>query len=194
MQNLDTSAVLGLAALVALAPLSIVLARALSAYRRYRGRRVVVCPEKLAFTEVEVDAGAAAFAAPYGPPRLRLKSCTHWPERWPCGEECLAQVKAAPEACLVRKILTDWYVGKACLSCGRQFGPIRWHDHEPALAGPTGDTVAWKDVPVERLLEVLFSHRPVCWSCHGAETFRREHPELVTDRPPRASLRPRVGA
>jgi hypothetical protein len=191
MPNVATY-LLGLAALVALAPLAMGLGKALAAYRRYRGRRVVVCPERLAFTEVEVDAGAAALTAPYGPPRLHLKSCTHWPERWPCGEECLAQVRAAPEACLVRKILSDWYVGKACFYCGRPFGTIHWHDHEPALLGPSGTTVAWKQVPVERMLEMLFSYRPICWSCHVAESFRREHPHLVADRPSRASLHPRA--
>ena len=29
---------------------------------------------------------------------------------------------------------------------------------------------------------MLDSYLPVCWDCHIAESFRREHPELVTDR------------
>ena len=28
---------------------------------------------------------------------------------------------------------------------------------------------------------------PVCWNCHIAESFRREHPDLVTDRDNRAT-------
>ena len=37
--------------------------------------------------------------------------------------------------------------------------------------------------PLEKLQEVLATHWPVCWNCHVAETFRREHPELVAHRP-----------
>ena len=31
------------------------------------------------------------------------------------------------------------------------------------------------------------THLPVCWNCHIAESFRREHPELVVDRPASSS-------
>jgi hypothetical protein len=34
------------------------------------------------------------------------------------------------------------------------------------------------------LQETFATHQPVCWDCHIAQTFRREHAELVTDRPP----------
>jgi hypothetical protein len=46
-------------------------------------------------------------------------------------------------------------------------------------------TVSWDDVPPEKLADVFQTYQPVCWSCHIAETFRRDHPELVTDRPAR---------
>jgi hypothetical protein len=32
------------------------------------------------------------------------------------------------------------------------------------------------------VVDVLATHRPVCWNCAVAEGFRRAHPELVTDR------------
>ena len=35
----------------------------------------------------------------------------------------------------------------------------------------------------EQLPEIFATHQPVCWNCHIAESFRRLHPELVTDRP-----------
>jgi len=38
-------------------------------------------------------------------------------------------------------------------------------------------------IPAEKLQEVLRTDWPVCWNCHVAETFRREHPELVVNRP-----------
>jgi hypothetical protein len=34
------------------------------------------------------------------------------------------------------------------------------------------------------LPEVFLTYAPVCWDCHIAETLRREHPELIVDRPP----------
>jgi integrase len=49
--------------------------------------------------------------------------------------------------------------------------------------GPDRKTVQWSDLPAEKLPQVFETHRPVCWSCHIAQTFRRGHPELVVDRP-----------
>jgi hypothetical protein len=40
---------------------------------------------------------------------------------------------------------------------------------------------------------VLATHVPVCWDCRVAKTFRREHPELLTDRPPRLAPPPSMG-
>lgn len=176
--------ILGVAALVGAGVLAAALRLAFRAYRRYRGTRVVVCPEKAEFAAVEVDAMTAAISAPYGKPDLRLDSCSLWPEREGCGQACLAQIEAAPEACLLRTILTDWYQGKTCAFCGKPFGDIRWLDHKPALLGRETVTVEWREVAPELVVSVLASHRPVCWDCHVAETFRREHPDLVTDRSP----------
>jgi hypothetical protein len=176
--------VLGVAALVGAGVLAVALRVALRAYLRYRGTRVIVCPEQVEFAAVEVDAVTAALTAPYGKSDLRLESCSRWPERGDCGEACLAQIEAAPEACLLRTILTDWYQGKSCALCGKPFGEIRWMDHEPALLGSEGVTVEWRETAPELVVSVLASHRPVCWNCHVAETFRRQHPDLVTDRAP----------
>jgi hypothetical protein len=60
---------------------------------------------------------------------------------------------------------------------------IQWHDHRPALLSPDKKTVQWSEIPAEELPEVFEKHLPVCWSCHIAETFRREYPEPVVDRP-----------
>jgi hypothetical protein len=55
-------------------------------------------------------------------------------------------------------------------------------DHYTALLADDGTTIEWPDVPAERLPAALRTQPPVCWNCHIAETFRRLHPELVTDR------------
>jgi hypothetical protein len=177
--------VAGVGALVGLGVLCLLGRRVLRAWMRYRGTRIVVCPESLEMVAVEVDAGHAAATAPQGRPQLRLEACTRWPERAGCGQECLGQIESAPEACLLRNILADWYGGKSCAMCGRVFGPIRWHDHAPALLSPGGATVEWSAFAPEQVVDVLASHEPVCWDCHVVETFRHEHPELVTERPPR---------
>jgi len=177
--------VAGVAVLVGLGVLFLFARRLLGAWLKYRGTRIVVCPESREMVAVEVDAGHAAFSAPQGRPQLRLEACTRWPERKGCGQECLGQIESAPEACLLRNILADWYAGKSCAVCGRTFGVIQWHDHKPALLGRDGVTVEWDGFKAEQVVDVLASHEPVCWDCHIAETFRHEHPELVTERPRR---------
>jgi hypothetical protein len=154
-------------------------------YRRYRGTRVILCPESGEPAAVEVDATlAAATQASTGKPLLQLATCSRWPERQGCGQECLAQIEAAPEDCLARTMLARWYEGKRCVFCHHEIGAIHWMDHRPSLRNPQGATVDLADVRPEELPRVLSSHAPVCWNCHIAETFRRQHPELVVDDPP----------
>jgi len=174
--------VLGVVVLVGLGALVVVGRRALRAWLVFRGTRVVVCPESREMVTVEVDARRAALTAPQGRPQLRLESCTRWPERQGCGQECLGQIESAPQACLLQSILGDWYQGKACAFCGRRFGVVRWHDHKPALLAANGALVEWSSFRPEQVIDVLATHRPVCWDCRVAEGFRREHAEQVTDR------------
>jgi len=175
----------GVVVLVGLGTLFLYGRRLVAAWLRYRGTRVVVCPETREMVAVEVDAAHAALSAPQGRPDLRLEACTRWPERRSCGQECLGQVESAPEACLLRNILGDWYQGKSCAFCGREFAFVHWHDHKPALLGPDGTLVEWSRFQPEQVVDVLASHKPVCWNCNVAEGFRRQHPELVTERGPR---------
>ena len=107
--------VLGVAVLVGLGVLVLFGRRLLGAFLEYRGTRVVVCPENREMVAVTVDAGHAAFTAPQGRPDLRLEACTRWPEKAGCGQECLGQIESAPEACLLRNILGDWYQGRRCV-------------------------------------------------------------------------------
>jgi hypothetical protein len=153
------------------------------AYGRYRGTRLVECPETREIVAVEVNAVHAAVGAPLGKADLRLSECTRWPERQGCGQECLRQIEASPEGCLVRTIVTDWYKGKTCTVCGTRLDVIDWYERKPALAAPDGRTVQWSDVAPERLPQVLADHAPLCWNCHVTESFRRQHPDLVLDNP-----------
>lgn len=155
-------------------------------FLRARGKRLVTCPESHCVAAVELDAKGAALRTFRGGDYLCLQDCSRWPERENCGQECLTEIDKLGKGCLVRNIVGDWYKGKTCAYCHKPVDdPNEWAGHVPALFTPEGRTVSWEDVPSEKLPEVLATHQPVCWSCHIAESFRRQHPELVIDRPAR---------
>ncbi|MGP0019854.1 MAG: hypothetical protein ACLPHP_14890 [Candidatus Sulfotelmatobacter sp.] len=154
---------------------------AIRAYFDYRGKRLITCPETHKAAAVDVAATEAAVGAFLSEPTLRLKECSRWPERQNCGQECLQQIEIGPENCLVWNIVSQWYEGKSCVLCHK---PIALHhlDHAPALLGPDSRTAEWREFRPEQLPDIFATHKPVCWNCHVTETFRRLHPELVTDR------------
>jgi hypothetical protein len=168
--------------LVTLVALTIVLARAVKSYMKWRGTRVIICPESRQPAGVEVDAGHAALLAPIHS-SLRLKDCSRWPKRSDCGQECLHDIEASSEDCLLRNILAKWYEGKKCALCGKPFGEINWLDRKPALMVPGKPSCEWGEIRPEEVWNVLAIATPVCWNCHIAESFRRRYPELVVDRP-----------
>lgn len=161
---------------------AIVVLRQARAWWKYRGERVIVCPENEKPAGVTVDARHAAASALLGAPELRLSACSRWPERAGCGQPCLGQIAVSPEDCLVRNILTHWYEGKACAFCGRAFGHIEWSAAKPALLQPNRVSADWSQIPAERLQEILATAQPVCFACHTANALVSQHPELVTDR------------
>jgi len=153
------------------------------AYLKFRGKRLVTCPETQRAAAVDVGTREAALGAFLNEPTLRLVECSRWPERQGCGQECLEQIEVDPEGCLVWNLVAKWYEGKSCAFCHKPIGPLRHLDHVPALLGPDSQTAEWKQVRPEKLPEIFETYRPVCWNCHVTETFRRLHPELVTNRP-----------
>ena len=149
----------------------------------FRGTRVITCPENLESAAVKVNAAhAAQWASIAGEPDLRLKSCSRWPEKAGCGQECLAQIEASPESCLVQTIVANWYAGKSCTFCEKPIGEIVWHERPPALRTADGRTREWKDIAPEELPKAFNEAAAVCWPCNLVETFRREHPEQVIER------------
>jgi hypothetical protein len=161
-----------------------VAARAAWGYFTARGARVVTCPETHRPAAVEIDAHYAALTAPFDEPDIRLRTCTRWPERQNCGQECLRQIENAPEGCLARTMLSHWYAGKSCAVCGKEIGEIHWNDHKPGLMSPEPEQaiLEWSDVPPNMIPDVLQTHQPVCWNCVIAGLFRERHRELITDR------------
>jgi hypothetical protein len=179
-------------ALIALVALCFVLFYVIGAWRKYRGKMVIICPETRKPVAVKVDVGRAAITSVLRDPDIRLISCTRWPERQDCGQECVLQIELAPEDCTIRTILAKWHQDKLCVFCRK---PFELFGHNLALLDPTsGETVECTAVPPEKLSGTLASHAPVCWNCHIVETFRRMRPELVVDRPWREDATGRMTA
>jgi hypothetical protein len=153
------------------------------AYQRFHGAMVVTCPETHQPAAVAVDATHAALTAMVEATELRLTQCSRWPERQQCGQECLREIELAPENCLVRTILRQWYEGKSCVLCSKPIAPIHSWDHKPGLIAVDGTVTDCTAVPAEHLQEALTTYRAVCWSCEVTEEFRRRNPGLVIEKP-----------
>jgi len=130
---------------------------------------------------VVVDARHAAATALGKSPELRLSSCSRWPERAGCGQECLSQIEASPVECLVRNILTSGMRAKFARGAanlrrnrlgGAQAGAARrrWglHRMERSSARATAGDAGGR-VPGLLCLP------------HGQQVAS-EHPELAVDR------------
>jgi len=165
---------------IAAVMLGIAAARLLSAWVKYRGRRVVDCPENRNPAGVTVDTRRVLATALGKSLELRLASCSRWPEKAGCGQECLKQIEASPEGCLVRNILLNWYAGKACHICGARIGEISLAGAKPGVLTADRVPVEWQEIPAEKLTETLSSAQPICFACHTAKRMVSEHPELVS--------------
>jgi len=78
-------------AIVLLAALYVLFPVVLHTFQRYRYKKAVECPETKGLAEVNIDVQLAAFSSAFGKPLLRVKSCSIWPRRWGCGQECLKE-------------------------------------------------------------------------------------------------------
>lgn len=150
---------------------------------RYGGTQVVTCPETERPASVEVNAFQAALTSAIGSPDIRLQNCSRWPAKKDCGQECLLDLDVAPDECLVRGVLMKWYRGKKCVNCETTFGDLHVTDHKPALQNVEGKLVEWSQVSIADICKVLQTHQPICWNCYIAQSFVKDHPELVVYRP-----------
>src|SRR5262249_13412123 len=67
-------------AVVSLWLTAFVVIQAVAAWRRWRGTRVITCPENRKPAAVDLDLGFAVSGAVLGRPELRLRDCSRWPE------------------------------------------------------------------------------------------------------------------
>lgn len=80
--------------IVAAAVLIVIAPVVVGAYLRSRRSRNVRCPATRTDAMIEVDAWHAAQTAFPGPPDVRVKTCSHWPELAGCDEACVHPVAA----------------------------------------------------------------------------------------------------
>ncbi len=162
------------------------LTRAARVWRRFRGPRVVTCPETGRAAAVRIDLTYAVTTALLEhEAAVRLAECSRWSTRGHCDQPCAGAARSRESTPLA--VADRFFAGHVCTHCGRSIGDVQFMNHHAALLAPDGTTVEWSDVPPEHLPAALLDGRPVCWNCHVAETFRRTRPDLVTDRPSRAS-------
>lgn len=149
---------------------------------RYRGQRIVTCPETHTAVATEIHAVLAASSWIVTQPRLVIASCSHWPERAGCDQACLSQIEASPEGTLVRNIVAKWYDERTCVYCAMPIHDVGFGAVVPALLSPDGALREWKDVAIEELPRMLESAGAVCARCELVEDFRRRFPNRVIDR------------
>jgi uncharacterized protein YbaR (Trm112 family) len=172
--------IVGVVFVLSLIPLVLLGARS---YLKYRGTRVVTCPETKGPAAVKLDIAHATKTGASGEIELRVRSCSRWPERQGCGQPCLEELAAAPAECLVKTTLVEWYRGSTCALCGGAIGKVHWVEHKPALLTPGRETVEWNQVSAENIPRMLATHQRVCWNCHVSKALRERLPGLPIEQP-----------
>jgi hypothetical protein len=179
--NLSTAIVSGLLALAATWA-TWQLARMVRVWRRLSGARLVTCPATGRSAAVRIDAKHAAVSTLVAAnPESRIADCSLWATCGLCDRGCMREALTRESA--LRNVLDHWYAQRKCVYCGKLIGTAQSSGHHAALLTPQGLTHEWSEVPANRMVDSLKTDRPVCWNCHVAETFRREYPDMVTDRP-----------
>jgi len=146
----------------------------LKSYLRKRGRRTVVCPDNHEPVTVEMDNKFAFRTALRGEEHERLQSCSRWPEKGDCGQECLAQVDPTPEN--LERLLQRWYQGKTCAICGRALTPADWRRSRLALLNEKQKLFELRHMHLDEIPSALDCMRPLCWNCHQEERVRQAEP------------------
>ena len=148
---MGTNLVVVILAILALGVLGFEAYRLAAGYLNYRGARVVACPETGQPAAVVLAAWRVAGTGLFGHPRWQVRDCSRWRERAPCAQPCLVRIAAAPEDCLVWRILAKWGQGKSCMCCGRPLELGRWGRHGPCLMSPDLRICAWNEFRPEHI-------------------------------------------
>jgi hypothetical protein len=147
------------------------VALSLQNYYKNRGRQSAICPENGQRVDVEMDNKYAFWTAWRGQEHTRLKSCTRWPEKGDCGQDCQAQIDPSPEN--VERLMIGWHKGKVCGICARNITPPDWRRNRLALLDEQHRLVELRNLDLHGLQAALTHMRPLCWTCHQEERARQ---------------------
>lgn len=150
--------------------LGFILLRTVRVYLEARGVRVVTCVENRRPAAIWVAPWRAAFGAIFGGSDLRVERCSRWPAWSGCAQTCLKQVREAPEATRVERVLGNWCQYNACICCGAPLAKAHVGAHQPHLIDRERRIFEWKEIPPEEIPEKLRQCEPVCEVCVDAET------------------------
>lgn len=153
------------------------IALSIQDYYNHRGRQSVTCPDSGQATDVEVDGKFAFWTALRGQQHSRLQSCSRWPEKGDCGQECLAQLDPSPEN--VDRLLSKWYEGKTCVDCARALSEADWRQSRLAGLDQNQKLVELREMTLDRFASELEHIRPLCWPCHQQERERQAVPATI---------------
>jgi hypothetical protein len=161
------------------------VAVSLQNYYKNRGRQPVTCPDSGEPVDVEVDRKFAFWTALRGQEHSRLQSCSRWPEKGDCGQECLQQIDPSPEN--IERLLSKWYEGKSCAICRRALGASDWRRSRLALLNEQHKLFELRDMYLDELQQSLQHMSPLCWNCHQEERARQAVPQRMGLVPPRST-------
>ena len=168
---------IGLLLIGAVALVALPVGFSLPSYFRNRGRRTVVCPENHEPVTVELDNKFAFKTALRGEEHERLQSCSRWPEKGECGQECLAQINPSPEN--LERLLQKWYQGKNCAICDRPLSPADWRRSRLALLNEKQKLFELRHMQLEEIPSALDHMASLCWNCHQQERARQAEPPRI---------------
>ena len=155
------------------------VAVSLQSYFQNRDRQSAICPENGEPVDIEIDRTYSFWTALRGQEHSRLQSCTLWPEKGDCGQECLAQVDPSPEN--VERLMLGWYQGKMCAICTRAISPADWRRGRLAWLDEQHELVEIRQVNLKQLQLALEQMRPLCWICHQEERVRQAVPPRLLE-------------
>jgi len=154
-------------------------ARALRGWRRYRSESLLTQTQAKPPATARIDAALTLGCGSSSAPKPRQSSSPRSEER--AAYETILESAHMPEE-PASAVVKEWARGRGCAMCRGAVTESWFAGHHIALLEPTGMTREWVDVGADRLALALATSLPLCWNCHVAATFRRTHPELVTDR------------
>jgi hypothetical protein len=155
--------------------------------------RKVTCPADLSPAVVRLDVANARRTMIESHRQMQLQSCSHWPDRSQCDQECMVQIEAGPA--VLDRIFNKWYDRKACALCGAPLSDLDWRWNRFAAIDAEHKFFVLADFDLPTLPGSLEGCWPICWTCHKKATASRpekEHYFLGDRRKGAAKARPFV--